>query len=83
VFDAKEGWGPLCAFLGVPVPNKPYPHVNDTEEFKANIVKMKRMAWGLVIAPVLVTGVALWALNRTGALSTITDKAKSFFQTRQ
>lgn len=32
VFDAKEGWGPLCAFLGVGVPDEPYPHVNTKEE---------------------------------------------------
>jgi hypothetical protein len=34
VFDVKEGWEPLCAFLGVPVPvDEPFPHVNDTAEF--------------------------------------------------
>ena len=31
VFDVKEGWEPLCAFLGVPVPeDEPFPHINDT-----------------------------------------------------
>jgi hypothetical protein len=35
VFDVKEGWGPLCAFLGVPVPEEPFPHVNDTAAFHA------------------------------------------------
>ena len=34
VFDVKEGWEPLCAFLGVPVPeHEPFPHVNDTAAF--------------------------------------------------
>src|SRR5215204_7146021 len=34
VFDVKEGWEPLCAFLGVPVPeDEPFPHVNDTAAF--------------------------------------------------
>ena len=37
VFRATDGWGPLCAFLGKPVPDVPYPHVNDNAEFKANI----------------------------------------------
>jgi hypothetical protein len=28
VFDVKEGWEPLCQFLGVPVPiDEPFPHV--------------------------------------------------------
>ncbi len=29
IFEVRDGWAPLCAFLGVPVPNKPFPHVND------------------------------------------------------
>jgi hypothetical protein len=34
VFDVRQGWEPLCAFLGVPVPvDEPFPHVNDTETF--------------------------------------------------
>lgn len=36
VFEARDGWEPLCAFLGVPVPATPYPSVNSTEEFRAN-----------------------------------------------
>jgi hypothetical protein len=30
VFDVKQGWGPLCEFLGVPVPNEPFPHLNES-----------------------------------------------------
>jgi hypothetical protein len=38
VFDVKQGWQPLCAFLGVPVPrDEPFPHVNDTAAFKTDI----------------------------------------------
>lgn len=33
VFDVAEGWEPLCRFLGVPVPDEPFPHKNSTEEF--------------------------------------------------
>ncbi|KAK2861445.1 hypothetical protein FQN49_004188 [Arthroderma sp. PD_2] len=32
-FEAKDGWEPLCKFLGVPVPDVPYPRVNDTNNF--------------------------------------------------
>ena len=35
VFDVREGWDPLCAFLEVPVPNGPFPRLNDAEQFKA------------------------------------------------
>jgi hypothetical protein len=34
VFEAKQGWGPLCEFLGLPVPAVDFPHVNDTTATK-------------------------------------------------
>ncbi|WP_293457469.1 sulfotransferase family protein [Phenylobacterium sp.] len=37
VFDVKEGWAPLCAFLGVPVPDTPFPRENSTEQFQARL----------------------------------------------
>jgi hypothetical protein len=33
VYEAGQGWGPLCDFLGVPVPQAPYPSENSTAEF--------------------------------------------------
>lgn len=33
VFDVAEGWEPLCRFLGLPVPDEPFPKVNSSEEF--------------------------------------------------
>jgi len=35
VFHPKEGWEPLCAFLGVPVPPEPFPRVNSRDELGA------------------------------------------------
>jgi hypothetical protein len=35
VFEVSEGWEPLCGFLGVPVPDEPFPHSNDREAFAA------------------------------------------------
>jgi hypothetical protein len=32
VFSPKQGWEPLCRFLGVPVPDIPFPRVNSREE---------------------------------------------------
>lgn len=29
-----DGWGPLCAGLGLPVPAEEFPHVNTTDEFR-------------------------------------------------
>lgn len=41
VYEVKEGWGPLCGFLGKPVPDVPFPHANDTAEFRKMIRNIK------------------------------------------
>jgi hypothetical protein len=33
VYQVKDGWAPLCDFLGVPVPTGPFPRMNDRAEF--------------------------------------------------
>jgi len=33
VFDVRQGWAPLCRFLGVPLPAEPFPHLNDRAAF--------------------------------------------------
>jgi predicted naringenin-chalcone synthase len=33
IYDIREGWEPLCEFLGVPVPQTPFPHLNGREAF--------------------------------------------------
>lgn len=33
VFEAAQGWEPLCAFLGVTVPDTAFPRTNSREEF--------------------------------------------------
>ena len=33
VFEVKQGWEPLCGFLGVEVPDEPFPRTNDRAEF--------------------------------------------------
>jgi Sulfotransferase domain len=33
IFDVRAGWEPLCAFLGVPVPEEPFPRRNDSQEY--------------------------------------------------
>lgn len=33
VYEVKQGWGPLCDFLGVAAPTEPFPRTNDRAEF--------------------------------------------------
>lgn len=37
VFRARDGWEPLCRFLGVEVPDEPYPKTNPRAEFFASV----------------------------------------------
>lgn len=35
-FNVKEGWDPLCAFLDRPIPDEPFPRLNERTEFLAS-----------------------------------------------
>ncbi len=62
VFDVKQGWGPLCAFLDVPVPDAPFPHLNESKgSMQARLFQFwlettsprARAAWALGAASVV------------------------------
>ena len=41
----QDGWEPLCGFLGVPIPKKPYPWVNEAKEIKRAVKALKVLKW--------------------------------------
>ena len=47
----KDGWAPLCQFLGVPEPpaGTPFPRVNDTASMEAVRLYVQRMAWLVIV----------------------------------
>jgi hypothetical protein len=46
VYDVKQGWEPLCSFLGVPVPKGlPFPRKNDRRSFRRLIKLLKLLNW--------------------------------------
>lgn len=42
VYDVRQGWGPLCQFLGKQVPAEPLPHLNKKENFKEMLVELMK-----------------------------------------
>jgi hypothetical protein len=40
IYEVKDGWSPLCAFLDMPVPDDPFPRTNDRSEFWDRISKL-------------------------------------------
>jgi Sulfotransferase domain len=41
IYEVGEGWGPLCRFLDVPVPDAPYPSENSRAEFVARLKRSR------------------------------------------
>lgn len=64
IFSVKEGWEPLCKFLGVPVPkNVSFPHVNDRVKMGATLWVMRVMTFTWPLA-VIFPLVFVWKLLR-------------------
>ncbi|MDT0300863.1 sulfotransferase family protein [Streptomonospora wellingtoniae] len=49
VFSARDGWGPLCDFLGADVPDEPFPHLNETETMQRMFAALEES--GTVASP--------------------------------
>ena len=47
VFDVRDGWAPLCRFLAVPVPNAPFPNVNDRASMLRQLRLLRRVTRAL------------------------------------
>jgi hypothetical protein len=64
VYEVKDGWAPLCAFLGVPEPSEPFPRTNDTAAFKKRVLGSTVISWILVLAPLaLALSIVGWLLR--------------------
>lgn len=62
IYDIQSGWEPLCKFLDKPVPDKPFPRVNEKAEHDKSAKERTRkvmMAFYKVLAPVLIAGIAV------------------------
>ena len=50
VYGVKQGWGPLCEFLGVEEPDEPFPRLNDTAEMRRRILAVRALSVALPVA---------------------------------
>tara|TARA_R110002020_G_scaffold20952_2_gene70835 strand:- start:1917 stop:2657 length:741 start_codon:yes stop_codon:yes gene_type:complete len=48
IFNVKDGWEPLCRFLNKPIPDLPFPNVNDRAEIKKTLAGLTRGAYVIV-----------------------------------
>jgi hypothetical protein len=49
-FNVKDGWEPLCKILNCPVPDEPFPFVNDRQALKEASARLEKKAmWTWVV----------------------------------
>ena len=64
IFDVREGYVPLCNFLGVPVKEGSLPRLNDGSTFRRRLLIMNVVTWGVVIGlPIVLCGF-VWIISR-------------------
>lgn len=65
VYEVREGWDPLCDFLGVEVPDRPFPRLNDTAEMQRRIKMVRAVAVAVpAMAAALLAGATYLLLRR-------------------
>jgi hypothetical protein len=61
VFDVRDGWAPLCDFLGVKVPDRPFPHLNEMREMRRRLTGLVALSAAVPFL-IAVAGIAAMAL---------------------
>jgi sulfotransferase family protein len=64
VYEVKEGWGPLCEFLGVEEPDKPFPHLNDAAEMRRRILVLRAFFLAVPAILMILLSIVLALLRR-------------------
>lgn len=65
VLNLGDGWEPLCRFLGKPIPNEPFPRVNDAaaaDRVAAKVVGKLLLKWLMLFSTA--GGILYLALQR-------------------
>nr|XP_002125599.1 uncharacterized protein LOC100179010 [Ciona intestinalis] len=93
VYNVKEGWGPICNFLGVPVPDKPFPRKNVRGKIVEKLMKkdpffirvQREIMFSISVITVVLSygvyqaGKLAWYNDWSSTWSQITDYVSSFY----
>lgn len=62
VYEVKDGWGPLCEFLGVEEPDEQFPHLNDAAQMQRNLRRLQAISLMpyVLLASLAILGFALY-----------------------
>jgi hypothetical protein len=67
VFDVAEGEEPLCSFLDVPIPNRPFPRLNDARSVQRRFAAIR---WGTGAGPVAAAALIVALAHRRSRAGT-------------
>jgi len=68
VYEVKEGWGPLCEFLGVEEPDKPFPRLNDAAEMRRRIRSVQALSLAVpAVLALLAVAILVFLWRRIGS----------------
>lgn len=62
VYEVSQGWEPLCKFLNKPIPDVPFPNVNDTAHFQKMINAINEQGFAIIrnwLIPAAMLGAAV------------------------
>ncbi|KAK8028589.1 hypothetical protein PG991_005645 [Apiospora marii] len=90
-YDLKQGWGPLCEFLGKPVPDMPFPQVNKRKEHVARVRAKQDMFLKAMCKKTLralvpfimssgVVGLAVWSWRNQEVVADSFKRARSLIE---
>lgn len=74
--EITEGWAPLCKMLNVPIPQEPFPRVNDAAALNELIRGMMMATAGVWLVILILLATAIYLGSKTGFL--IPSNAKAF-----
>jgi hypothetical protein len=69
VLDVREGWAPLCDFLGVEAPDEPFPRLNEASQMRRRLLGLLALSATVPTLAVLTGLAALVFLIRRAARS--------------
>lgn len=64
VFSVDQGWKPLCDFLTVPIPETPFPNVNDRAAIQETLRNLTKGAYSILgLGALVVAGLVFGVLH--------------------
>lgn len=72
VYNVKEGWEPLCEFLGKPLPHLPFPHVGDSALLERGLIVFHIIVYSWIPVVLLL----IWCCLRFCLVSTTKMREK-------